>query len=98
MITFSDEPSIQSFSKRLEIDGHFVTFYFNLFSTAEDAYYLVSVVGATRKTHFFQMKKEGASWVLVNPLLSAFWIRKAEQRLSDIILTQLLLKKKDKQS
>ena len=45
-----------------------------------------------------QMKKEGAVWRLVNPLMIQFWIQKSEKQLSDTITQQLLLMKKDKQS
>jgi hypothetical protein len=96
MTIFRADRSMQSFSKRLKIDLRFVTFYFNFFPSGEDAFYFVSVVDADRIFHYFQMIKQEAAWILVTPLLSAFWIRKSEKQLSDTIIHHVLVNGKGK--
>jgi hypothetical protein len=77
---------MQHFTKRIEVEGYFYSFYFNRIYTVEGVRYHVSVVDRNRKAHSFNMKKDEGKWVLANPRKYSGWIVKLESKLSDIII------------
>ena len=52
---------MQHFSHRIDTEEGLVTFYFN---EESDSLYFVSVVDHSRKSHIFNMFKEGLKWSL----------------------------------
>lgn len=77
---------MQHFTKRIEVEGHFYSFYFNRIFTVEGIRYHVSVVDKNRKAHSFNMKEQEGKWVIVNQRKHVGWIVKLEPKLSEIII------------
>lgn len=74
------------FTKRIEVDKAYLSFYFNRIFTADGTCFHISVVDKERKTQAFNMIKKDGVWVLSNPDNCPSWIKELEKEFSRLIL------------
>ena len=76
---------MSNFCEGLWVEGHTLTFHFNLLVTHKGMRYCVSVVDAKRITHVFYMRKAFSRWILDQSILYPKWITEIEEELGALI-------------
>ena len=89
LIATFDRPltMIPHFTKRIEVEKGYVSFYFNRIYTVEGVRYYVSVIDPnTKRVVMFQMHEKEGKWSILHFLDYPFWIVQLEAQLSEIII------------